>query len=73
MLPNIPTEVFENFFVPLIINDIGWPFLTIYDSLDGTDWYRILYPFSLDSLSKLRWKLSSFFLKVHPSIEWVTG
>ena len=62
MLPNIPTEVFENFFVPLIINDIGWPFLTIYDSLDGTDWYRILYPFSLDSLSKLRWKLSSFFL-----------
>jgi hypothetical protein len=40
MLPNIPTDVFDKFFAPLIINDIGWPFFSIYDSLNGTDWYR---------------------------------
>jgi hypothetical protein len=62
MLPNVPANVFDNFFAPLIINDIGWPFSSIYDSLNGTDWYRILYPFSLDSLSQLKWKLTSFFL-----------
>ncbi|MFA4918584.1 MAG: hypothetical protein WC581_04960 [Thermodesulfovibrionales bacterium] len=62
MLPKMPSEVFDTFLVPLIINDIDWPFLSIYDSLNGTDWYRILYPFSLSSLSKLKWKLSSFLL-----------
>ncbi len=62
MFPNIPADVFDNFFAPLIINDIGWPSFSIYDALDGTDWYRILYPFSLQTLSKLTWKISSFFL-----------
>jgi len=58
----MPDEIFNSFLYPLIINDIGWPFLTVDDSINGTDWYRILYPFSLSSLSKLKWKLSSFLL-----------
>jgi len=69
MLSNIPDDAFNSFFAPLIINDIGWPFLTIHDPLDGTDWFRILFPLSLSSLSKLRWQLSTYFLNkdiLHP-------
>ena len=68
MLPNIPNDVFDFFILPCI-DDIGWPFQSINDSLSGTDWFRILYPFSLSSFSKLTWKRSSLFLNkniLHP-------
>lgn len=55
MLSKVPSEVFDGFFTP-IINDIGWPFTSIHDQLDGTDWYRILYPLSLYDLCNLNWE-----------------
>jgi len=58
MFPDVPLAVFDMFFKPLIINDIGWPFLTINDTLNGTDWYRILFPFTLRDLQQLKWRLS---------------
>lgn len=62
ILPNMPDEVFDSFMAPLIINDIGWPFLTAGDSLAGTDWHRILYPLSLSFFCQLRWKITKFYL-----------
>jgi len=61
-LPLMPKEVFDGFMAPLIINDIGWPFTSASDSLAGTDWFRILHPFSLSSLSQLQWKINTFSL-----------
>ena len=55
MFPNMPDEVFAEFLQPLIIEDIGWPFCNPNDSLVGTDWYRILYPLTLEALCYFKW------------------
>lgn len=68
MYGELPMEVGEGFFAPLI-QDIGWPFRSIQDSLHGTDWHRILYPFTLEQFAQLRWCRRSFLLNkdlLHP-------
>lgn len=62
MLPNMPTEVFDEFLKPLIIS-YGWPFRTVYVPLNGTEWCRIFYPLTLVSLSQLIWIRREFILK----------
>jgi hypothetical protein len=62
MLPLVPLAVFEQFFKPLITGDIGWPFISIDSSLDGTDWHRILHPFTLRDIHNFQWTRKSFFL-----------
>jgi hypothetical protein len=64
MLSELPAEVGESFLAPLI-KDVGWPFKTIEDDFGGTDWDRIMYPFSLRQFSELRWRRKSFFLDKH--------
>lgn len=58
----MPTEVFDYFLKP-IINDIGWPFQSIFSPLAGTDWYRILHPLTLVCLSQLKWVRREFILE----------
>lgn len=68
MLSELPAEVGEGFLAPLI-QDIGWPFETVQDSLHGTDWHRILYPFTLQQFAQLRWCRKKFLLDerlLHP-------
>jgi hypothetical protein len=55
MFPNMPDDIFTEFLQPLIVEDIGWPFNTPTDSLVGTDWYRILYPLTLEALCYFKW------------------
>lgn len=69
MLSNLPGEVGEAFLAPLI-QDIGWPFQRIEESLNGTDWYRIMYPLTLQQFAQLRWNRKTFLLDeqlLHPS------
>lgn len=68
MLNELPMEVGQGFLVPLI-QDIGWPFHSVQDSLHGTDWHRILHPFTLEQFAQLRWCRKSFLLNknyLHP-------
>jgi hypothetical protein len=62
MLPLVPPEVFDQFFEPLITRDIGWPFASVDSSLQGTDWLRILHPFTLRDIHHFRWVRNSFLL-----------
>lgn len=68
MLGDLPAEVGEGFLAPLI-NDVGWPFKGIKDSLYGTDWYRILHPLTLEQFAELSWCRKKFLLNkdlLHP-------
>jgi hypothetical protein len=68
MFPNMPDELFNIFLSPFI-TDIGWPFLTVYDSIDGTDWYRLLSGLTLKQFSNLTWDRRVIFLNksiLHP-------
>ena len=64
MLPNIPDEVFDGFLSPLI-DSFGWPFSSVSQILDGTEWCRILYPLTLPELSALKWNRKLFTLESH--------
>lgn len=61
MLPNVPNEVFDDFILPFI-DDIGWPFSNINDSIHKTDWWRLLGGLSLEEFSVLVWQRHSFFI-----------
>lgn len=69
MLPLVPPELFDQFFEPLITLDIGWPFTSVESGLRGTDWLRILYPFTLREIQQFKWVRNSFLLDkslLHP-------
>lgn len=68
MLPNMPDEVFDGFLSPLI-DSFGWPFRSVYQILDGTEWYRILSPLTLPELSVLKWNRKLFTLESHTLYE----
>jgi hypothetical protein len=61
MFPNIPDELFDLWIAPLVIS-YDWPFHSIYDSLKNTEWLRIFHPYSLSTISQLKWDLDSFFI-----------
>ena len=64
MMPFMPKVVFDAFLGKLIEEGVEWPF----HAPDGppmcSDWYRILYPFSLASLGRLTWERRSVCLGV---------
>lgn len=69
MLPNMPDEVFDGFLKPLIIDHFGWPFTSVNDLSNETEWFRILHPFSLKSFSNLQWQKIYFVFNqgiLHP-------
>ena len=55
LFPELPAEVSKGFLAPLI-HDIGWPFNSVEECLNGTDWHRIMYPFTLQQFAQLRWR-----------------
>ena len=58
LFPGMPEYVFKNA-IGQFIPDIGWPFLSIYELTDQTNWCRLFHPFSLLSFSSLSWKFGN--------------
>ena len=54
MLPNVPQDMFDMFFVTLV-EDVGWPFKSKYDSVWDTEWQRVFNPFSLNQIADFEW------------------
>src|SRR6185369_1579068 len=59
MFSNMPEDVFNGFLAPLI-GSYGWPFRSVYQILDGTEWFRILFPLTLPELHEFRWHRKRF-------------
>lgn len=61
-MPIMPREVFDAFLGKLIDEGADWPFRVPEGPPMSSDWYRILYPFSLASLRRLSWQRRSVCL-----------
>ena len=61
LFPDMPTDVFEKAIGQFIPN-IGWPFLSLYELTEHTNWYRLLYPFNLCSFSSLSWTFDNIVI-----------
>lgn len=59
MLPNVPQDIFDIFLSDLINGSLAWPFNSVNDSLQGTQWEGIFDPLNLKEFSQLRWELTS--------------
>jgi hypothetical protein len=55
LMPNMPSSVFDSWLAKLIQGGMEWPFRKPEEPVYETDWYRILFPFNLKSLSLLSW------------------
>jgi len=68
LFPNIPGEVFEKCFQPLL-NAYGWPFASVHDETEGTMWEKFFAPCSMVQWSKFKWRPGSHRLSIsqwHP-------
>lgn len=62
MLHRVPPDVFNQFFEPIIRNDIGWEFDSRSATLHGSDWFRVLYPVTLPGIICMKWERVNFIL-----------
>ncbi len=69
MFPQMPEEVFHSS-IGQFIPDVGWPFSSINDPITHTNWYRLIHPFTLSSLTALSWHRGNAVIQeslIHPT------